>query len=229
MILETSHSIQDILARQPLFKGLNAVEISALARGTREYRVHRNELLFQKGDLPEGLHIVILGQVKLSIPSPQGSEKVVHMAGPGTSFGEAVVFLDRPYPVSALATQDSIVLMVGKETLLGAINHSPTLARKMLASLSMRLHELIDDMETCTMRTSLQRVVCYLSHQAPGDASSGYSIALSTSKQTVASQLNLAPETFSRALTQLSEAGLIRVKGRNIAVLDRERLLAYPG
>jgi len=229
MILETGHSIQDILARQPLFKGLNATEIAALAQGTREYRVHRNELLFQKGDLPEGLHIVILGQVKLAIPSPQGSEKVVHMAGPGASFGEAVVFLDRPYPVSALATQDSIVLMVAKDTLLGAINNSAALARKMLASLSMRLHELIDDMETCTMRTSLQRVVCYLSHQAPSDATSGYSIALSTSKQTVASQLNLAPETFSRALTQLSDAGLIQVRGRNIAVLDRQRLLAYPG
>lgn len=229
MILETGHSIRDILARQPLFKGLNASEIAALSKGTREFRVHRNELLFQKGDLPEGLHIVIMGQVKLSIPSAQGNEKVVHMAGPGASFGEAVVFLDRPYPVSALATQDSIVLMVAKKTLLDAISNSAPLARKMLAGLAMRLHELIDDMETCTMRTSLQRVVCFLSHLAPSDATSGYSVALATSKQTVASQLNLAPETFSRALSQLSEAGLIRVKGRNISVLDRERLLAYPG
>lgn len=41
--------------------------------------------------------------------------------------------------------------------------------------------------------------------------------------------LNLAPETFSRVLGQLSEAGLIEVKGRNITVLNRDGLIAYPG
>lgn len=229
MIRETRHPIRDILARQPLFKGLDETEIALLSEGTREYRVRRNELLFQKGDLPEGLHIVLMGQVKLSIPSVMGNEKVVHMAGPGASFGEAVVFLDRPYPVSALATQDSIVLMVLKQPLLAALNGSPALCRKMLAGLSMRLHELIDDMETCTMRSSLQRVICFLTHLAPGEADSDYTVALNTSKQTVASQLNLAPETFSRVLSQLSEAGLILVKGRNISVLDKEKLIAYSG
>jgi CRP/FNR family transcriptional regulator, dissimilatory nitrate respiration regulator len=84
-------------------------------------------------------------------------------------------------------------------------------------------------METCTMRSSLQRVICFLSHMAPAEADADYVVALNTSKQTVASQLNLAPETFSRVLSQLSEAGLIQVKGRSIAVLDRVKLLAYPG
>jgi CRP-like cAMP-binding protein len=228
MILETTHPVRDILARQPLFKGLNDIELGLVARGTREYRIRRNEMLFQKGDLPDGLHVVVMGQVKLSIPAHNGSEKVVHMAGPGMSFGEAVMFLDRPYPVSALATQDSIVLMVDKSTILNAINTSPALARKMLASLSMRLHELIDDMETCTMRSSAQRVVCYLTQMGHCEAGNQYVVALNTSKQTVASQLNLAPETFSRVLSQLTEAGLIQVKGRSITVLDRERLKAFP-
>lgn len=228
MIQDTKHSLAGMLARQPLFKGLNAREIALIAEGTREHRVRRNEMLFQKGDLPDGMHIVLMGQMKLTIPFPQGNEKVVHMAGPGATFGEAAVFLDRPYPVSALATQDSILLMLRKEILHNAINTSPAFARKMLASLSMRLHELIDDMETCTMRTSAQRVVCYLTHLAPDDTDSHYVIALNTSKQTVASQLNLAPETFSRVLSQLMEAGLIRVKGRIITVLDKEKLLAYP-
>jgi CRP-like cAMP-binding protein len=229
LIQETRHPIRDILARQPLFRGLNDADIAPIAAGTQEFRVQRNEFLFQKGDQAEGMHIVIMGQVKLSLPSAQGNEKVVHMAGPGNSFGEAVVFLDRPYPVTALATLDSIVLMVKKQVLLEAIDRSPLFCRKMLASLSMRLHELIDDMETCTMRSSMQRVICYLSHLAPCDADVDYTVALGTSKQTIASQLNLAPETFSRALSQLSEAGLIQVKGRNISVLNRDKLLAFSG
>jgi CRP-like cAMP-binding protein len=229
MILETSHSVPDILSRQPMFKGLHASEIQLLAQGTQEYRVRRNELLFQKGDMPEGMHIVLLGQIKLAINSSHGSEKVIHMAGPGASFGEAVVFLDRPYPVSAMATQDSIVLLVSKGTLLSAIHDGTGLARKMLASLSMRLHELIEDIETCTMRGSTQRVVCYLTQAVPAEMGNSYLVNLPSSKQTIASQLNLAPETFSRVLSQLTEAGLIEVRGRSISIMDREKLLACPG
>lgn len=227
MIQETRHQIREILARQPLFRSLNEDELGFIAAGTREYRVRRNEVLFQKGDPSEGMHVVILGQVKLSIPSAQGAEKVVHMAGPGHTFGEAIAFLDRPYPVTAMATQDSIVLLVLKNTLETALSESPLLSRKMLASLAMRLHELIDDMESCTLRSSMQRVVCYLSQQVPADEADGYTIQLGSSKQTVASQLNLAPETFSRVLSQLSDAGLIQVSGRAITVWNRDRLLRF--
>jgi CRP-like cAMP-binding protein len=41
--------------------------------------------------------------------------------------------------------------------------------------------------------------------------------------------LNLAPETFSRVLGHLAEAGLIQVKGRAITVLDAVRLRNFTG
>lgn len=228
MIQETSRAIPEILSRQPLFRNLSEAELGQLAACTREFRVRKQEMLFQKGDTAEGLHVVIMGQVKLALPSAQGGEKVVHMAGPGGTFGEAMVFLDKPYPVNAQATQESLVLVVAKTGLLNALDSSPEFARKMIASLSMRLHELIDDMESCTLRSSMQRVVCYLSHMAPDNQQSRYGITLDTSKKTIASQLNLAPETFSRVLGQLSDAGIIEVKGRSITVFDRSRMLAYP-
>lgn len=226
MIEETRHAIDVILSRQPLFRGLEQAELKALAAQTREFRVHKHEILFNKGDLPQGIHVVVMGQIKLYLPSTQGWEKVIHMEGPGSTFGEAVAFLDKPYPVTAQATQESIVLLVGKEALIHAVDSSPMLCRKMLASLCVRLHELLNDIEACTSRTSLQRVVCYLSQQAPAGSRS-YQVTLDTSKQTLAAQLNLAPETLSRVLTQLIQAGLIEVHGRNITVLDVERLCRY--
>lgn len=216
----------EILSRQPLFRGLSQDELSNLSSGTRELRLSRNEMLFNKGDVPEGVYLVVMGQVKLFIPSTQGWEKVVHMEGPGSSFGEAVVFMDRPYPVSAQATQDSIVLVISKEILSRAIESSVDLCRKMLSSLSMRMHELLSDIEACTLRSSAQRVICYLSQMAPADALS-YEIALQSSKQTLAAQLNLAPETLSRVLTQLGNAGLIQVQGRSITVMDLDKLRAF--
>ena len=55
MIQETRHPIREILARQPMFRNLNEAELGAIAAGTREFRVRRNEIVFQKGDLPQGI------------------------------------------------------------------------------------------------------------------------------------------------------------------------------
>ncbi len=227
MILETRHSIAEILSRQPLFRGLSDIELAQVSAGSREFRVRKNEVLFHKGDPAEGMHVVVMGQMKLSLPSAQGVEKIVHMCGPGATFGEAVVFLDKPYPVSAQAMTDSLILLVSKQVLLDAMHVNAMLSRKMLASLSSRLHELLGDMESCTLRTSMQRVVCFLIQAAPSGSTDRFEITLTASKQNIASQLNLAPETFSRALGNLSEKGLIQVKGRTITVLDRQLLSAF--
>lgn len=217
-------SVVEILSRQPMFRGLSLEELSLIASGCREVRARKNEVLFHKGDDPAGMHILVMGQIKLAIPSPGGAEKVVHMCGPGSTFGEAVLFLDRPYPVTAQATVDSILLLASRHTLLEAIDASPGLTRKMLASLSVRLHELLDDMESCTLRSSAQRVLCFLNQSLPAQAGGSCDIHLNASKQTIASQLNLAPETLSRVLGHLSDAGLIKVKGRTITVLDCQKL-----
>ena len=224
MLIESRSSMREVLSRQPLFRGLATDELDLLAQGSREVRAQKNEILFQKGDEPEGMHVLVMGQVKLSLPSPQGAEKVVHVFESGSTFGEAVVFLDKTYPVSAQATQDSLMVLVSKHTLLDTLSTSPMLCRKMLASLSIRLHELIEDMETCTLRTSTQRVACFLLNLSPSAQEGRYEVLLPASKQTIASQLNLAPETFSRVLGNLAGAGLISVRGRTITVLDQAKL-----
>ncbi len=225
----TPVSTREVLARLPLFCELSADEITTLLPGVREYRVRANEILFNKGDRLDGIQAVVAGQVKLFLPTAQGTEKVIGTMNAGASFAEAVVFLDIPCPVSAQATQDSVMLVAGKKVLLEVLDCDSRFARKMLASLSMKLHELMADMETCTLMNSVQRVVCFLSHQTPEQSPVQYEVRLDTSKQTLASRLNLAPETFSRALHHLVTAGLIEVQGRTIRIIDAQRLKQFQG
>lgn len=225
----TPGSIREVLARLPLFCELCPDEITMLLPGVREYRMRTHEMLFNKGDFLDGIHVVVAGQVKLFLPTPQGTEKVIGTMNAGASFAEAVVFLDIACPVSAQATQDGVLLVAGKDELLAVLDQDPRFARKMLASLSVKLHQLMSDMETCTLMSSVQRVVCYLSHQTPEKALAEYEVKLDTSKQTLASKLSLAPETFSRALNHLVKSGLIEVHGRIIRVKDAQRLKAFQG
>ena len=99
----------------------------------------------------------------------------------------------------------------------------------MLAGMSMRLHSLINDVESYSLRSSAQRVIGYLLQHCPQATSSatGSSNPLPTSKQIIASRLNLTPETLSRILHELSEAGLITVQGKIIKAHDMRRLREY--
>ena len=220
---------QAFLANLPLFKELGQAELDRIAAGVTELHVPRGEILFNKGDPCVGFHVVIYGQVKLSFVTPQGSEKVVEIIGPGFSFGEALMFMDKPYIVMAQTVADSLILHVSKQTVFDEIEREPGFARRMLAGLSRRLHGLISDVESYSLQSGSQRVIGYLLRQDENLAAGAtpYKVTLPTSKAIVASRLNLTPEHFSRILHDLTEAGLIRVDGRDVEIVDVTRLRNY--
>ena len=216
-----------VLANLPLFQQLRESEIANLAAGTREIGLSKGQILFQKGCWLDGFYVTVYGQIKLAFSSPQGHEKVVSIVGPGQSFGEAVMFMERPCPVMAQALEDSRLLYIAKQGIFAAIDRDSAFARRMLAGLSMRLHGLIRDVEDYSLRSSAQRVIGFLL-QLAGTATDGRAdFELPASKHVIASRLNLTPETLSRILHGLSESGLIAVKGKRIAVLDVARLSRF--
>lgn len=216
--------IRGCLHHHPLFQQLSDADLDLLIPHVREIRVERGRMLFQRGDACRGVHLVVTGMVKLAISGGPGSEKVVEIIRAGQSLGEAVMFLDRPYPVMAQALEDSLLLEVEKPALLDALERDPRFARAMLAGLSMRLHGLIRDVETYSTHSATQRVVAYLL-QGVGPSEDA-TVSLPVNKNLIASRLNLTPETLSRVLGQMSAAGLLEVRGRDIHLLDADKLAA---
>lgn len=221
--------IATLLGQVPIFSELSDEEIDHVARYTRERRLDKGEVLFQRGDPAHGFYFVVSGQIKLAVSSAQGNEKVVEIIGPMQTFGEAVMLMDRPYPVFAEALVATRLLHIGQSVVSELIDQEPAFARKLLAGMAIRLHGMVKDVETYSLRSSTQRVIGYLLQQAgPADDGSSH-IELPTSKQVIASRLNLTPETLSRIFHDLSEAGLINVQGKHITLLNTKRLARHQG
>jgi CRP/FNR family transcriptional regulator, dissimilatory nitrate respiration regulator len=222
---------QSFLANLPLFKELAPAEIDRLAAGTTELFVPRGEIVFQRGDPCVGFHAVVYGQVKLSFVTPQGGEKVVEIISPGFTFGEALMFMDKPYIVMAQALSDTLLLHVAKEAVFHGIEHDPGFARRMLAGLSRRVHALMADVESYSLQSGTQRVIGYLLRQEAegGEGQASYTVRLPTSKSIVASRLNLTPEHFSRILHELVDRCLVAVEGRDVRIVDAQKLRDYTG
>lgn len=229
-----AHDIAQIISRLPLFSELAPEQIEQIATGTRERRLQKTEILFQKGDLPRGFYLVVFGQIKLAFPSTQGNEKIINILGPRQSFGEAAMFMDRPYPVFAEALVDTLLLHINRHAVIDLLEQDSSFARRMLAGLSMRLHSLVQDVESYSLRSTTQRVIGFLLRHGEEDsaaapANAALTIALPTSKQVLASRLSLTPETLSRIFHDLSSSGLISVQGRQITIHDLQRLREFEG
>jgi len=225
--------VEAFLAKLPMFREMSAEEIGRIAAGTHSLRIEKGERIFHHGDPCAGFHIVVYGQVKLGFTSPQGSEKVVEIVGPGQTFGEALMFLERPYIVSAHALADTMLLHVAKYVVFDEIARDPAFARKMLSGLALRLHGLVRDVEAYSLRSSAERVIGYLLSAACGEEADGAGartpreVLLSAGKGVLASRLNMTPEHFSRVLHELLVAGLISVDGKTVRILDLERLRTH--
>lgn len=226
---ETKLDIPQILSRLPLFQELAPDQIAIIAAATRERRLTRGEMLFHKGDPSKGFFVIIMGQIKLAFPSAAGNEKVVEIIGPRQSFGEAVMFMDRPFPVFAEALADSLLLHVGSQVVMELLEKDALFAKRMLAGLSHRLHALVQDVESLSQRSSTQRVIGYLLQHCPGESecTGTLDIELPTSKQIIASRLNLTPETLSRVFNDLSTQELISVHGKRITIHDVKHLREF--
>ena len=228
-----SHDITQILARLPLFLELAPDQITYIAEHTREKRLEKGGVLFQKGDMPRGFYVIVFGQIKLAFPSSQGNEKVINILGPRQSFGEAAMFMDRPYPVFSEALSDTLLLHIARSCVFELLEQDTSFARRMLAGLSMRLHSLVQDVESYSLRSSAQRVIGFLLQHCDQesrdkiDPANEQTIALPTSKQVIASRLNLTPETLSRIFHDLTDAQLITVHGKQITIHDIDRLRTF--
>lgn len=224
MMTRHAQNLADVLCKVPLFSRVEREDVEKLAGSVRELRVERGEILFRKGDYPHGFYVLLEGRMTLAFPSEQGAERILEVIKPGETFGEALMFLGQPYPVFSQAGADSRLLDIPERAISQLLDKDNQLAKRMLAGISIRMHELVSNLEACSMRSSAQRVACMLQHAAPARDVQAYDVQLPAAKHIVASQLNLTPETFSRVLHVLSESGLIEVSGRVIKVLDADGL-----
>jgi hypothetical protein len=105
-----------ILSRLPLFQKLAPEQLAAGRIGyTRERRLAKGEVLVHKRRLAgKGVFCRRLRPDQAGLSSSQGNEKVVEILGPHQSFGEAVMFMDRPYPVFAEGLEESLLLHIGQ-------------------------------------------------------------------------------------------------------------------
>jgi CRP/FNR family transcriptional regulator, dissimilatory nitrate respiration regulator len=207
----------------PLFAGLSKSQYEALVRIAIRRSCRKREIIFSEGDEGTGFFVVITGQVKIFKVSADGKEQILHIFGPGEPFGEVSVFTGRGFPADATAAAQTSLLFFPRAAFIALIKQDPALALNMLAQLSLRLRHFAGLIEDLSLKEVPGRLAKYLLYMS-GDGKSG--VELDISKGQLASLLGTIPETLSRILAKMNRQGLIRSRGAQIRIIDREGLSA---
>jgi CRP-like cAMP-binding protein len=215
-------AVLEALRRVPLFSSVAEKDLRGFLAGCRPVAVAPGVELFSPADRADRFYLILGGRVKIFQLSARGDEQILHLYGPGETFGEAAMWADGRYPAYAEPVEGSTLLVVGREALKAAVARNPELAVAMMAGMARKLHEfnrLIERLSLKEVPARLAGVLLQLAAEAGSDT-----FLLRQTKRELAAQIGTIAETLSRALAKLKGAGLIEVDGRRITLRDARRL-----
>ncbi|MCL6415389.1 Crp/Fnr family transcriptional regulator [Aestuariirhabdus sp. Z084] len=217
-----------LLKSHHLFAGFDDNELQQLLTTCHLKTLGRGDWLFHQGDPAPAFYFVIEGAIKLFRTTRDGNEKILEVSNSHETFAEAIMFAGQSnYPVNAQALKNSTVLAIPCPQYIECITRHPQYALALAARLSQRLHSLVNEIETLSLKNATHRVVRFLINGITDNLNREPVIELEIPKRLVASRLSIQPETFSRILHHLTDEKIISSNGKLITILDLERLLHY--
>lgn len=208
-----------------LFTGMPPEDLKAFAQMARGISLQKGEYLFREGTASKGFFVVREGIINVHRVNALGKEQVIHFFRPGESFAEISLASETGYPADAKAVADSEVLLLPKNSVLELLRKNPALSLMVLGSMSQHLRVLVGALEDLTLKDMETRLLNWLLKKCvPPLESTPQVIDLGMTKGVLAAELGTRQETLSRALARLREAKLIKIKAREVTILDPAKL-----
>jgi len=215
----------DTVLNHHLFSALTKAEFDLLISKSKQLNVPALENVFHQGDKANHFYLVLEGHLKLYRTSPNGQEKVVEVMRAGSTFAEALMFNNKPfYPVSAQAFSQSQLICFDNITYLKILKLNPEAGIAIMANMSIRLHNDLNEIEMLSVENAKNRLLLFLLQNIKNKSGNEGMIELDIPKRTLASLLSIQPETFSRLLKRMTQEGLIEESKGLIRIVNIDAL-----
>ncbi len=200
-----TRSVSGILLGLPLFAGLLADAVRAVAARTIMRRLPKNATLFRRGEPCHGLYIVVDGRIQVHRASASGREQILHVQGPGEPVAEVPLFDGGPYPASARALEDSRLLFLPQDAFQQLYRENPEIADAVIRNLGSRLRRMVALIAKVTLKDVRARVAATLVERAEANGAlrNGGRFVLARTQEELARELATTREGVARALAAL--------------------------
>lgn len=215
------------LARIPYFADFTPAELDSIAAVMVQRVYQRDEIIFLESQPSQGLFFVSRGRVRVFKTSSAGKEQALCLMTPRTCFGGCPIFDGERSPVTAQAVDETVAYLLPKSEAVARASQDPVLARAILRIFAGRLSHLttvVDGLSfKCVTERIAQRLLAYAGERGRA-TDRGLEIDLDLTQEKLASLVGCAREVVTRSLLRLERLGAIDARGRQIVILDREKL-----
>lgn len=221
-------SVIEYLKMVPLFQGMSHEELEKLEKITRERFYKKGATIINEGEKGESVFIIKSGKVKIFKTSKEGRQIILDIKGKSKIFAEVTLFDGGINPASVVAIENSVILSINNDDLENIIRQNPDMALNIIKVLNKRLKEAqsriknmaINDTYVRTAETLIRLVEKYGVNKDDGNIE----LALSLTREELAGLAGTSRETVSRALSQFSKEKSVKIVGRKIIILDKDKL-----
>ncbi|MBC2703145.1 Crp/Fnr family transcriptional regulator [Desulfobacula sp.] len=208
----------------PLFSGLSEEHLEKISSIASTLKFNRGQIIFHEGDKGDGLYIVEKGKIKVFKLSFEGKEQILHIYGPGHTFGEVPVFEGKNFPASSMALEKSVIIFLPRNKFVDLITATPGLGMTLLADLSKRLREFTMQIENLSLKEVPARLAAYILTLSK-EQKNKKQVILPISKAQLSNLIGTTPETVSRIFKKMMTSSYIEVQTKTILIKDLEGLL----
>jgi CRP/FNR family transcriptional regulator, cyclic AMP receptor protein len=217
------------LQRVPLFASLSPSQLAELARVARRLHYDRDETIFFQEDAGDAFYVILSGQVKVSVTSPEGQEAILVMLDAGEGFGEFALLDDQPRSATIEATQPTEVLSLRKDDFRRLLRQMPDIAIALLKVLTKRLRDtdqLVQDAAFLDVGDRLAKKLLALMETHGRTVPRGIELGLKLTQQELASMIGATRESVNKQLGAFRDRGIVTVDRQRIIILRPETLRA---
>jgi CRP-like cAMP-binding protein len=218
MVLKTDPA--GLLARTPLFGGLDEASRKAVAVELREASYEPGQVIFSRGDPGSELHIVSKGRIRLSVLTSDGRElSFAHVETPSI-FGELAIFDGRPRSADATAVNRVETLLLSKAAFLRLLESRPSIGEAAVRFLAGRLRDADEQLEAIALHPIEARLARFflaaVRQKDPSGKSEKLSLALPISQSELALLVGASRPKVNAALGLLESQGAIERRGQQV-------------
>ncbi len=219
--------MDEVLRKAGLFQGVAPKDVEALGNQFEVIEAPRGTTLFQEGEPGDSLYIVLEGKVKLGRRSSDGRENLVAVMGPADQFGELSLFDPGPRTATAVVVTDARLARLPKQALQTWVQERPQIAIQLLHVIARRLRRtntMLADLIFVDVPGRVAKQLLLLAQKFGSVDSGQLRVTHDLTQEELAQLVGASRETVNKALADFASRGWLRLEGKSVVILDRERL-----
>jgi CRP/FNR family transcriptional regulator, cyclic AMP receptor protein len=175
---------------------------------------HKDQHVFEQGEVADTVFYIQKGRVKLTVMSEQGKEAVVAILEPGQFFGEGCMNGHALRIATTTAMEDCLITAITKAAMIAALHDEPKFSELFMTYLLTRNGRIEEDLIDQLFNSSERRLARMLLLLANfGKEGSPQRISPNISQETLAEMIGTTRSRVSAFMNKFRKLGLISYNG----------------